>query len=176
MKNVLVQYSGGGYEGCFWEWNFFAYDVNGNFHNVFSSGRNGVTNAVDADIYLSDPQYAADCDYYIYNLDTEKGLKDIATEINSGLVSGLVKWFDQFNDAELFPKWPYALCNKCGDELTDPDDIYLEDFRGAGGTEIQANSIICPDCHTCCDKCGEYYDGAFKEVNGRYLCEYCAEE
>ena len=176
MKNVLVQYKGGGYEGCFWEWNFFAYDINGDFHCIMSSGRDGINNAEDAQTYLSDSQYRKDKDYYIYKLGTKKGLKDIATEINSGLVMGLVKWFENFCDIELFPNWPYALCSKCGSEIGDPDEIHLEGFAGAGGMEIQANLIICPDCYTCCDECGEYYNGEFKEVDDQYLCEYCVEE
>ena len=30
MKHTLVQYQGGGYDGCIWEWNFAFYDNSGN--------------------------------------------------------------------------------------------------------------------------------------------------
>jgi len=40
--SLLVMYQGGGYDGCFWEWNFFAFDRDGKFFNIFTSGRDGV--------------------------------------------------------------------------------------------------------------------------------------
>lgn len=175
MKNVLIQYKGGGYEGCFWEWNFFAYDINGKFHDILSSGRMGITKAEDAQTYLSDPQYEKDRDYYIYKLGTKKGLKDIATEINPVLVSGLVKWFNESDSSLGFPNWPYAICDTCKHEISDSDDIYLEEWHGCGGIMSTADIIICSNCHTCCDGCGKYYGGEFKEIDDKYLCEYCVE-
>ena len=179
MKNVLIQYKDGGYEGCFWEWNFFAYDVNGEFHNVLSTGRNGIDNAKDAQTYLSDPQYNRNnCreDYFIYKLGTKKGLKELATETNSVLVAGLVKWFNKFSDAEYNGKRPYALCNTCKREISDPDEIHLEEWHGCGGMMITADIILCNDCHICCDNCGEYCGDKPQKVDDMCLCEYCKDE
>lgn len=39
--NILCQYQGGGYDGCFWEWNYFYIDKQGGFHNIAASGRAG---------------------------------------------------------------------------------------------------------------------------------------
>ena len=46
MKNTLVQYKGGGYDGCFWEWNFCYFDKDGVWHDIFSSGRRGCDSLV----------------------------------------------------------------------------------------------------------------------------------
>lgn len=43
MKNtILVEYQGGGYEGCFWEWNYFLIS-SGQFYNLHATGRKGIT-------------------------------------------------------------------------------------------------------------------------------------
>lgn len=39
--NTIVQYKGGGYDGCFWEQNYAYFDGEGNFHNIVATGRNG---------------------------------------------------------------------------------------------------------------------------------------
>ena len=39
--DTIVQYKGGGYDGCFWEWNYAYYDRNGVFHSLYHSGRSG---------------------------------------------------------------------------------------------------------------------------------------
>ena len=47
-KNVLVQYDGGGYDGCIWEWNYFYIDTDGGFHDIASSGTGGIDNLKEA--------------------------------------------------------------------------------------------------------------------------------
>ncbi len=41
LKNKLLFYKGGGYDGCFWEWNFCLWDADGKWHNLFTSGCTG---------------------------------------------------------------------------------------------------------------------------------------
>ena len=45
MKDTLVQYKGGGYSGCFWEWNYGVFDDDGEFHVIFASGSKGCETA-----------------------------------------------------------------------------------------------------------------------------------
>ena len=40
-RNSLVQYKGGGYDGCFWEHNYAWIDARGHFHDIYSSGYKG---------------------------------------------------------------------------------------------------------------------------------------
>ena len=42
MKNKLMLYRGGGYSGCFWEWNYCFWDGNGEWFNIYSSGKDGI--------------------------------------------------------------------------------------------------------------------------------------
>lgn len=192
MRNTLVQYKGGGYEGCFWEWNFFVFDKNGKFHNVFSSGSRGIETEQEAWEFLQNegverPSYSTSDAYYLYDLQDEESLWEFANETNPGLVKLVVEWFENFGKrdkngnypTELIPvpfdNFPFALCSKCGEKITDPDETYLEDFRGCGGVAIQANSLYCSDCYITCEECGEYFD-ELKELDDQYLCSYCYEE
>ncbi len=52
QNNILVEYKGGGYSGCIWEWNYFYIDKQGVFHDVFSSGRAGISNKQDGQKYI----------------------------------------------------------------------------------------------------------------------------
>ena len=68
---VVYEYKGGGYDGCWWEWNFFAIH-DGEFHNIFSSGRKGIQTSEEAKQKLSDDnwkQYAKLSEYDLANND-----------------------------------------------------------------------------------------------------------
>lgn len=52
-KNLLVQYKGGSYDGCHWEWNYFLFDSVGVFYDIASSGCNGIDNEEEARELLS---------------------------------------------------------------------------------------------------------------------------
>lgn len=38
---VIVQYKGGGFEGCFWQWNFFHIDGHNSGQSIYRSGVDG---------------------------------------------------------------------------------------------------------------------------------------
>lgn len=140
--NILVQYQGGGYSGCYWEWNFFYIDKDGAFHDIYSSGRDGIETATVA-YGLFDGSTERD-GVHVYHLDNEDELKDFATETHGGLVEGIVRWFNNYNepDAE-----PFATCIKCGGYISDADEIHVVDAE-----------TICYECYGCgtCDCCSEY--------------------
>lgn len=41
LKNVLIVYRGGGYDGCFWEPNVAFFDSEEIFYDILSTGCNG---------------------------------------------------------------------------------------------------------------------------------------
>ena len=85
MKNVLVQYQGGGYDGCFWEWNFFFIDKDEKFHDIFSSGREGITNQKNADeLLVSGKDHV-----YQYDITTKKGWEELCQASHPHLVIGV---------------------------------------------------------------------------------------
>ncbi len=136
-NNTLYQYSGGGYSGNIWEWNFFFIDKDGKFHNIFSSGSAGITDFESAEELVK-----ADGTIYAYCLDNEEDLAELVKETHAALVLGLVKWFEENQNNEVF-----AVCSDCDHKLFDSDEIHLED-----------TSFVCCDCHSSgvCDSCCEY--------------------
>ena len=84
----LVQYQGGGYDGCFWEWNFFYLDGD-KFHDIYSSGRAGITTKEKALELLE-----SEDNFYTYNLDDKKDLRETSVEINPVYLKGIVRWCD----------------------------------------------------------------------------------
>ena len=169
MKNILVQYQGGGYDGCFWEWNFFWIDKQGQFHNIFSSGREGIETKKRAlELFEQDESST-----YVYYLDNPDDLWTFATETHSALVVMVVECFEE-NENDLTPdEHPYCICEVCGEEGGIDDIMQTED------------GLICHDCYStgCCDNCGEYYGAEFiiSVDSNRYndhcnLCEDCKKE
>jgi hypothetical protein len=187
-KNLLVQYQGGNYSGCAWEWNFFVFDNNGVFYNVISTGRNGVKDEAEALAIVS----SGDGSVYKYKLNTKKGLAELAKEINEGWLLELCKFF-----SETLPYYGvYMLCSECGCQISADDateNCILDDY---------GNDPLCPDCqYECtCAYCGERVDEDYlvrsladvetkvykKDIpervkqdivdNNAPLCVYCFEE
>jgi len=138
-EHTLVQYHGGGYSGCYWEWNFAFIDHEGKFYDVFSSGRDGCDTAEKLEKLLTDEQDHV----YFYDTQSESDLAEFATDCNNQHISGVLQWFeDNCNDCEF-----YAICGDCGEKIFDCDGMYLE-----------SEEIICSDCYCCglCDVCNEY--------------------
>ena len=150
MKNVLVQYQGGGYEGCFWEWNYFFLDKEGSFHDIFSSGRGGIETAERAKELL-----ASDDTFYTYDMTDDKAIEDFSRECNVVNVTGVLQWFDDNpQDGIEF----FVLCSECGERQTDMSELSLEEWHGCGGTQNTADKLLCPECISAgtCDCCNEY--------------------
>ena len=155
MKNVLVQYQGGGYSGCFWEWNFFFLDGDGNFHDIYSSGRNGIVTMDQAQALLdgTDGKGLADT-HYVYDLLDVAAIEEFSKESNACNVAMVLKWFvDNPQEGIEF----FVLCSDCEGRIIDYEDICLEDWHGCGGIASSADNLICSHCQAqsicCC--CGE---------------------
>jgi len=175
MRETLIQYQGGRYSGCIWEWNFGFFDKQGKYHDIFSSGSMGCPNQPLIESYIADnkPQK----DYYLYRMTSEKALKSLATETNIVNLSGVIKWFN-----DNFPEYePYALCSKCKCKMTNMDeDGIFEGWHGCGGIMSTAGIILCRECYGLgyCPNCE--YVGAenirYDEDKGIDGCIYCVEE
>ena len=141
LKNTLVQYQGGGYSGCYWEWNFFYIDKDCKFHDIFSSGRAGITTADEALKLLA----KGDNHTYIYDLDKPADCDEFAKETNQALVRFVVEWFlENTKDVEL-----YALCSECGCKIFGFDDLYFQ----------EDDNMVCGGCLSVnsCSYCGKYF-------------------
>ena len=170
LLDRLVQYKGGGYDGCFWEWNFAIIrppEWDKQFLNIHSSGRNGINNLDEMLNHLNN-----DSDYYLYKLDYDDLLR-FARESNEGLVLGVARFLYDELGIEL-----YADCTICENEFLAYDGE-LSGYEGCGGIAIQATELICQDCQSNqrCENCGEldksteYYD-----IFEMSLCVWCKEQ
>ena len=146
--NILVQYQGGGYDGCFWEWNFFYIDKQGGFHDIFSSGHAGIKDIAGLNILDMN-----DDNVYIYDMADEKAIEEFSRECNVVNVTGVLQWFQDNPDigVEFF-----VLCSDCGCRIDDCTEASLEEWHGCGGIASTADKLLCSDCHSsgtcsCCD-------------------------
>jgi hypothetical protein len=167
MKNFLIQYKGGGYDGCIWEWNFFLYDNEGKFHNLMSTGSLGIKDEAQA-LKVVNNSYPYDYGTkFGYNLENDDGINEFQKENNEGIVVYIVNLVNKLYKKNLM-WWECDFCHKkvydggtaCG---------YVE----AGGIVLKATEKICDDCSiiNCCSHCGEY----FSNLNEDGICENCEE-
>ncbi len=155
--NILVEYVGGGYSGCIWEYNYFYIDENSKFHDIMSSGHGGITTQAEANNLLTNGHNDwTDADQVsIYHLDNKDELTVFAKETACPNIQHIILWFNEYNSpiAE-----PFAICSKCDNELTNADEIQLTDFRGCGGIMTTADTLLCYECYSSgmCGCCNEY--------------------
>lgn len=167
MKDKLITYKGGGYDGCFWEWNFFLFDHAGEFVNIFASGRNGITTLETAQAMLE--AEVEDEEYFITDLNNPASIKEFVDETNEGLVLAVIKEVNEYYGEE---KMVFE-CPEC-EQMT--SEGFTTGWRGAGGIAIEYYGMVCMDCyasHTCA-YCGEYHDDVSElDIDDECHCTYC---
>lgn len=137
-NNILVQYQGGGYSGCSWEWNYFYINKDGVFYDLYSSGREAITNKQDGQ-YLVDE----DTDHtFIYDVTSSKDIETFAAKTAAIHTTGVLQWFeDNPQDGIEF----FAVCADCGKHIDCCAEIALAE-----------NKLLCQECSCvgscdCCD-------------------------
>ncbi len=168
MKNILVAYQGGGYDGCFWEWNWFSFDRDGKFHNIFSSGSMGIKTEEQAAAMVNEKEEGV----YIYDLTSDANIDTFQNEHAAPHVVGLVEKINAGEYGEYDQKIWFT-CDKCDEKVF--GEGHLEDWHGCGGIASTADTKLCEDCHsshTCMD-CGEYSEEV-EDNGGR--CNSCMAE
>jgi hypothetical protein len=142
--NVLVQYRGGSYDGCFWEWNYLFIDGEGVFHDIFSSGRDGVHTQEDAKTVIED----GGC--YLYDVNSDDSMREFAKESNPVHVVGCVVWLIEHGYGE----HAAVYCDKCGGSVyylesllsVSPDNPSYGGWRGEGGIVYAPHEVYCEEC------------------------------
>ena len=165
--NILVQYQGGGYDGCFWEWNYFYIDKQGIFYNIQSSGYAGIDNLQDAEKLIE----SESAHLYIYDMSKNEDIATFSKECNTVHVIGVLQFFND-NIDELGIEF-FAICGECGERIKYDKGITLED-----------DMILCPDCFSIGEcPCCESYVGETEIVKVEpdehygfdYICNSCKE-
>lgn len=164
--NILVQYQGGGYDGCIWEWNYFYIGKQGTFHDIQSSGCGGIDNMQDAEQLIEQDKSST----YIYDLNNEQDIKTFSKESNAVHVTGVLQWFNDYNDSDIEF---FAVCSECGRHIIDRDDCIVE-----------GDILLCCECFSIgeCPCCESYVgDDNIVAVDRNehhdfdYICSDCKE-
>jgi predicted RNA-binding Zn-ribbon protein involved in translation (DUF1610 family) len=178
-RNILVQYQGGGYDGCHWEWNFFFFDGRGKFHNLFSSGNYGIKTKEEALKVIKEKKNAFFSSFYKYNLTNKKHIKEFMkenAEMNIIEIGGAVNDITAKNTNKFMFE-----CPDCGHKIVlskkehnQYPQVISTGYRGNGGVGLVFTNHICEDCYCngLCADCGEYDT----ELNQNGLCGYCSEK
>jgi hypothetical protein len=149
-RNILVQYKGGGYDGCHWEWNYFVIDWNGEFHNIASSGYKGIDNLTDA-IELLEQKPVPKVDgfyvphvqrigFYRYSLDSAIELTDYADSSNASHAIHVAVWLQDNMNIVI-----EAHCYEC-ERLLPVTAMFENNWAGDGGISYSAKDLFCSDC------------------------------
>lgn len=169
--NILIQYDGGGYSGCIWEWNYFYIDNHGMFHDIHSSGTGGIDNLQAGQELIENEGNSFSNKVYIYDLNNEQDIRAFSKETHAVHVSGVLQWFNDNNNIEFFAICSACKCgiDSCEDMVIEGKDLFCYECYGqgeclccecyVGDTEIvQVN----PDEHHgleyICVDCKEYHD------------------
>jgi len=175
LRNKLLCYRGGGYDGCCWEWNFGYFDNEAKFHSIYASGYAG--------IHEEDKAYAEASE--IRREMAECRRTNQACDVNSGdlldlnLCSSMVAldrryvWdfvricLIELEASGLLGKKAqlnlHAFCDKCGREVHAcdiEDEMHGVDVISATGRcsgPFFHSSKVCNDCYGlgCCRACLE---------------------
>ena len=164
--NILVQYQGGGYSGCYWEWNYFYIDKQGDFHNIQSSGSAGIGSLQAAQELIEQDKDST----YVYDLSSKQDITAFSNESHPAHVSGVLRWFDNYNDLDIDF---FAVCSACKGQISDYDDI-----------RVEGDILLCNECFSIgeCSCCESYVgDTEIVKVNSDehhgfdYICVDCKE-
>jgi hypothetical protein len=128
----LYKYKGGGYPGCFFEWNFAAI-YGDDFYDIFSSGRHGCKTREELDALIEGNRQ-----YYMYGIEE---LETFADESNAGHVLGVAKFLYDELGIEFEVE-----CYECGRKFP-AQDLRAADVSCPGGIALQYNSLVCEDCY-----------------------------
>jgi hypothetical protein len=156
-KDILVSYQGGGYDGCFWEWNYFIFDSDGQFHDVGSSGYKAITEVADALELLSNLTK----DTYITDLNDHDSILTFSRDTNEGHVIRVTqKVNDLYGEDKMFFE-----CDCCKEEV---HSGIPEGLRGCGGIAMCYSEKVCEGCYytNTCGECGTYHS----EMDQAMLC------
>lgn len=134
MKNTVVQYEGGGYDGCFYEWNYAFYDANGEFHNIAASGVNGCR--TEQELRQKLDHHRTD----LYKLDDPEEIVRLGKELPISHLIGVAEYL--LENAKIVLT---AVCDRCGETV--PVSMTVgEGIHGCGGIVCEYNQLVCLNC------------------------------
>ena len=166
MFTHLVVYQGGGYSGCFWEWNAFLCTKDRNkvlsFQNIHASGSSGIETIEGAQKLLLNKEEKT----HIYDLRKKSQIANFGKEFNAQLVVAYTSIINKLLGKSVM----FWECDHCHEKV---EAGILEDFASQGGIAIAGESKYCEDCYSTysCAYCGEFDLELDQDEEGH--CQYC---
>ena len=173
-KDVLLMYQGGGYDGCFWEWNFCYIDEYGKLLTIWASGVDGCKTIEDMDKYIiknkagTNYHFIGNISYFASGDMEDDPLKEFLDKMNDGHAIAICEWF-----AKEFG-WEFHMdCSKCKKEHPGRE-FQTTSYHGDGGIGVIYTDKICEECYLtgCCSYCGEFVGAELLKSEEGY-CEDC---
>lgn len=137
LENVLIQYQGGGYDGCMWEWNYCLFDKDGKFHDIFSSGCMGCKTE---DAIKKHLEVEPEAHWFIVPI-IQKSLTEFADKSNAMHVREIAKWLSSHG----INVPVIGHCTHCK-KLIYVKDAILGNWYSDGGITYTAHDLICESC------------------------------
>lgn len=166
-KGKLVQYAGGGYDGCFWEWNFFYWDTNGVFHNLMTTGTMGVKNEKRAKELVEKKGYyvLGECEHIVCDMQSPTDKHQFAIATNNSLVASIARQVNDIENSDCL----FAYCSDCDTRIYPKTDARFE-CDVYFNPDSSGDDCYCYECdsnHTC-HNCGGW------NTNKNYIfTDYC---
>ncbi len=141
MKNALLYYQGGGYSGCFWEWNCCGWDESGKWFDIFSSGSGGLETEEEALSLIRDRKQFREAKAELLNYTNNKRFERFQNDNNAYLVLNIAKVLAKKN------KNVSVTCSFCGGEQ-EPNDCHTID---GDNYNIVCEYCLCSHSCSCCE-------------------------
>ena len=137
---AIYEYKGGGYSGCWWEWNYIA-THDDEFHNILSTGRKGIKSQEEFVEKLCSEAWVKDSKLSYYNLDID----DHHFELTDNTAASNVKMIDEYLRTNGMDGL-HAHCWECGD-VYNVEAMEAGNYIGDGwGTMHYGRDLYCETC------------------------------
>lgn len=185
VKSKVVLYKGGGYDGCIWETNWFMFDAQGGWHNLYHSGYSGIKDDQEhkarelykeweTEVPSEEYDFTYDGVMQVIDLDDEKSIRWFSKEYETVVTLAILKTVndklvEQGEEAQMFFQ-----CDHCEKKIypqSEVEDSHVEGLSGNGGVGFRGDELYCDECHMSlsCAYCGEFDSDTHKQFG---YCSY----
>jgi len=173
MDNKIIMYEGGGYSGCFWEYNAVLMHE-GTLHDIYTSGRDGVPLFTGSDTPVSDKGVIADALKHIdqhssweVDLSSQESIDNLTDRVPASFTESVLQLAECITDENYDVK-----CSMCKEHVP-LSDTNMSSPHGCGGIVTCCDDYICEDCYNMgsCPWCNEYVTR--EELGAHNACEDC---
>jgi hypothetical protein len=185
VKSKVVLYKGGGYDGCIWEVNWFMFDSQGQWHNLYHSGYSGIKDDQEhkarelykeweTEVPSEEYDFTYDGVIQVIDLEDDHSILSFSKEYETVVTLAILKTVnnklvEQGENAKMFFKCDH--CEKHIYPLSEVEDGHVEGLSGDGGVGFRGDELYCDECHTSlsCGYCGEFDSDTHKQFG---YCSY----